>query len=218
MKRLASLALTAVACLAGAAAAQDASMSFFVTSANPGQGADFGGIEGADAHCASLAEAAGVTGRTWRAYLSTGTDERPRPDRVRTLVQCGGRRDRRERRRAARRRERRQQGDRPRRDRRCRQRPRGRAEPARHPDRLAPGRHSRRADLRGLDQQRRRGGDGRTSRSHGLGRDPSVVVMELVASLPRLRSRSASRHRWGRPSLLLRSGLGPEPPPTGHAM
>ena len=75
MKRLASLAFTAVACLAGAAAAQDASMSFFVTSANPGQGADFGGIEGADAHCASLAEAAGVGGKTWRAYLSTGTED-----------------------------------------------------------------------------------------------------------------------------------------------
>ena len=74
MKRLASLAFTALACLAGAAAAQDASMSFFVTSANPGQGADFGGIEGADAHCASLAEAAGVGGKTWRAYLSTSAE------------------------------------------------------------------------------------------------------------------------------------------------
>jgi hypothetical protein len=46
-------------------------MSFFVTSQNPGQGADFGGLAGADAHCAALAEAAGVTGATWRAYLST---------------------------------------------------------------------------------------------------------------------------------------------------
>ena len=46
-------------------------MSFFITSANPGEGGALGGIEGADAHCASLAEAAGVTGKTWRAYLST---------------------------------------------------------------------------------------------------------------------------------------------------
>jgi hypothetical protein len=48
-------------------------MSFFLTSAGPGQGANLGGLDGADAHCAKLAEAAGVTGRTWRAYLSTTT-------------------------------------------------------------------------------------------------------------------------------------------------
>ena len=71
MKELARFALAALAGLAGPAAAQDTSTSFFVTSANPGRGADFGGIDGADAHCASLAEAAGVTGKTWRAYLST---------------------------------------------------------------------------------------------------------------------------------------------------
>lgn len=74
MKRTARLSVVALVCLAGAAAAQDSSMSFFVTSANPGQGADFGGIEGADAHCASLAEAAGVTDKTWRAYLSTSSE------------------------------------------------------------------------------------------------------------------------------------------------
>lgn len=62
-----------------AAAAQDTSMSFFITSANPGKGADFGGLAGADAHCTSLAEAAGVTGKTWAAYLSTSdTDARDR--------------------------------------------------------------------------------------------------------------------------------------------
>ncbi|MBD3664850.1 hypothetical protein [Sulfitobacter aestuariivivens] len=53
------------------AAAQDQPMGFFVTSTGMGNGADLGGLEGADAHCASLAEAAGTTGRTWRAYLST---------------------------------------------------------------------------------------------------------------------------------------------------
>jgi len=47
-------------------------MGFFVTSANPGKGADLGGLAGADAHCQSLARAAGAGGRTWRAYLSTG--------------------------------------------------------------------------------------------------------------------------------------------------
>ena len=56
---------------AGVAAAQDTSPSFFVTSQGPGKGADLGGLQGADAHCASLAEAAGITGKTWHAYLST---------------------------------------------------------------------------------------------------------------------------------------------------
>jgi hypothetical protein len=46
-------------------------MSFFVTSSNPGQGADFGGLAGADQHCQKLASAAGAGGKTWRAYLST---------------------------------------------------------------------------------------------------------------------------------------------------
>lgn len=53
------------------ASAQDNTMSFFVTSQGPGNGANLGGLEGADAHCASLAEAAGVTDKTWAAYLST---------------------------------------------------------------------------------------------------------------------------------------------------
>lgn len=71
MKRL----LIVSAALAGAmlvpAQAQDTSMSFFITSVGSGKGADLGGLEGADAHCAQLAEAAGTTGKTWRAYLST---------------------------------------------------------------------------------------------------------------------------------------------------
>ena len=71
MKRL----LIASAALAGAmlvpAQAQDTSMSFFITSVGSGKGADLGGLDGADAHCGQLAEAAGVTGKTWRAYLST---------------------------------------------------------------------------------------------------------------------------------------------------
>lgn len=49
-------------------------MSFFVTSANPGQAAESSGVEGADAHGASLAEADGVTGKTWRAYLLMSTE------------------------------------------------------------------------------------------------------------------------------------------------
>jgi len=45
-------------------------ISFFITSAGPGDGANLGGLAGADAHCSKLASAAGSTGRTWRAYLS----------------------------------------------------------------------------------------------------------------------------------------------------
>ena len=46
-------------------------MSFFVTSAGLGKGADLGGLAGADQHCLALAQAAGAGGKTWRAYLST---------------------------------------------------------------------------------------------------------------------------------------------------
>jgi hypothetical protein len=46
-------------------------MGFFITSVGKGDGANLGGLAGADAHCAALAQAAGTTGRTWRAYLST---------------------------------------------------------------------------------------------------------------------------------------------------
>ncbi len=45
-------------------------MSFFITSVGSGNGAALGGLEGADKHCTTLAEAAGVRGKTWHAYLS----------------------------------------------------------------------------------------------------------------------------------------------------
>jgi hypothetical protein len=65
-------ALTVLA-LVGASplAAQDADMSFFVTSAGPGDGANLGGLAGADQHCQDLAYAVGFGDLTWRAYLST---------------------------------------------------------------------------------------------------------------------------------------------------
>src|SRR4051812_11909035 len=50
---------------------QSPDMTFFVTSAGAGKGADLGGVEGADQRCQSLAQAAGAGGKTWRAYLST---------------------------------------------------------------------------------------------------------------------------------------------------
>jgi len=51
--------------------AQQANMTFFVTSAGKGNGADLGGLDGADAHCGALAKAAGAKAANWRAYLST---------------------------------------------------------------------------------------------------------------------------------------------------
>jgi hypothetical protein len=66
------LACLAIVLGAGAIQAQDTGMSFFITSAGPGDGANLGGLDGADAHCQKLAEAAGAGGKTWRAYLSTG--------------------------------------------------------------------------------------------------------------------------------------------------
>jgi hypothetical protein len=53
------------------AEAQNANMSFFITSVGKGDGANLGGLSGADEHCQALAKAAGAGNRTWRAYLST---------------------------------------------------------------------------------------------------------------------------------------------------
>lgn len=52
---------------------QDQPMSFFITSVGLGNGADLGGLEGADSHCQALATAVGAGDRGWRAYLSTIT-------------------------------------------------------------------------------------------------------------------------------------------------
>ncbi|MTW17119.1 lectin [Rhodoplanes serenus] len=68
---MAALAGAALLAAAGTAVAQQSAMTFFVTSVGIGQGGDLGGLAGADRHCQSLAEAAGASGKTWRAYLST---------------------------------------------------------------------------------------------------------------------------------------------------
>ena len=57
--------------ITSSAQAQQANMTFFVTSAGKGKGADLGGLDGADAHCVALAKAAGAKAANWRAYLST---------------------------------------------------------------------------------------------------------------------------------------------------
>ena len=67
---IAALALLGTAPLA---MAETGGMSFFVTSVGLGDGANLGGLAGADAHCAALAEAVGVTGKVWAAYLSTSS-------------------------------------------------------------------------------------------------------------------------------------------------
>jgi hypothetical protein len=79
----ATLTLLVAAALAGAsfgAAAQQKSagkaaaakpMGFFVTSVNPGNGANLGGLAGADKYCQQLGDSAGGPLRVWRAYLST---------------------------------------------------------------------------------------------------------------------------------------------------
>src|SRR5947209_7871588 len=58
-------------------------MSFFVTSVGKGDGANLGGLAGADAHCQALAAAAGRGAATWHAYLSTqGTGAVNARDRI----------------------------------------------------------------------------------------------------------------------------------------
>jgi len=75
MKRSSAvLFVSAIALAVGAAYAQggkQAGMTFFVTSTGMGKGADLGGLEGADKHCAELAKAAGAKATNWKAYLST---------------------------------------------------------------------------------------------------------------------------------------------------
>ena len=73
-----SIARAALACstlvllaACGTMTGSSSPMTFFVTSVGPGKGGDLGGLEGADQHCQSLAQAAGAGHRSWRAYLST---------------------------------------------------------------------------------------------------------------------------------------------------
>lgn len=84
MRNPIAAAFFGTALLAGAPAgpwaqeAGPAAMTFFVTSTGSGNGADLGGLDGADAHCQRLAEAAGAGARTWRAYLSAqATGDQP---------------------------------------------------------------------------------------------------------------------------------------------
>lgn len=81
--RAAAIAAALVLSFAAPAVAQQSATTFFVTSAPIGNGANLGGLEGADRHCQTLAAAAGAGGKTWRAYLSTqGTGAVNARDRI----------------------------------------------------------------------------------------------------------------------------------------
>lgn len=69
--RIAFVASSVITALGSPSLAADEKMSFFITGVGSGKGGDLGGLSGADAHCSKLATAAGVSGKTWRAYLST---------------------------------------------------------------------------------------------------------------------------------------------------
>jgi hypothetical protein len=74
LRQRGSIFVVTAAMLFGTAAvgqAQQANMSFFISSAGSGKGADLGGLAGADKICQTLAQAAGAGGKNWRAYLST---------------------------------------------------------------------------------------------------------------------------------------------------
>ena len=69
-----ALALTGLSIVAQQQSEEPPEMGFFITSVGIGDGANLGGLAGADAHCQALADAAGSGQRTWRAYLSTQGD------------------------------------------------------------------------------------------------------------------------------------------------
>ncbi len=66
-----ALALTGLSTVAQQQSDEPPEMGFFITSVGIGDGANLGGLAGADAHCQVLADAVGSGQRTWRAYLST---------------------------------------------------------------------------------------------------------------------------------------------------
>ncbi len=71
-------------------APQAPNMTFFVTGSGSGKGADLGGLEGADRHCQTLAQAAGAGSKTWRAYLSTQAAAAARKPSMPAIASAGG--------------------------------------------------------------------------------------------------------------------------------
>jgi hypothetical protein len=96
MKRTIALAVglmafgpSAIAPTSSLTYAQDKTLSFFITSAGPGNGANLGGLAGADKHCQTLAAAAGAGSKTWRAYLSTDASGGQKPTNARDRIGAG---------------------------------------------------------------------------------------------------------------------------------
>jgi hypothetical protein len=86
---LASVGLLALGATAAVQAQQASTMTFFLTSAGTGKGADLGGLEGADRLCQQLAQAGGASGKTWRAYLSTQTSGGAQAVNARDRIDAG---------------------------------------------------------------------------------------------------------------------------------
>jgi hypothetical protein len=97
MKNALSALLTAIAVFGvseasaqGGAQAPQQPMSFFITSVGKGDGANLGGLAGADAHCQALAQAAGAAStRIWRAYLSAAAAAGQQPVNARDRIGNG---------------------------------------------------------------------------------------------------------------------------------
>ena len=68
---------------------QQQPMTFFITSAGPGDGGNLGGVAGADAHCQKLAQAVGAGARTWHAYLSAAAAAGQAPVNARDRIGSG---------------------------------------------------------------------------------------------------------------------------------
>lgn len=81
------VALLTLGCAGGES--QRSPMTFFITSAGSGNGADLGGLAGADKHCQALAAAAGAGHRTWRAYLSVSASSASSPINARDRIGRG---------------------------------------------------------------------------------------------------------------------------------
>lgn len=85
----ATLALAAASFTASAQQAPPQPMGFFITSVGMGDGANLGGLAGADKHCQTLAAAAGAGARTWRAYLSVVAGAGQPPVNARDRIGAG---------------------------------------------------------------------------------------------------------------------------------
>lgn len=82
---ISTLALALFGAGSGLAEAADTAMSFFITSEGPGDGANLGGLSGADEHCTRLAG----DDREWRAYLSSSATDSEAAENARDRIGDG---------------------------------------------------------------------------------------------------------------------------------